>query len=115
MRRRRHHSKPGPRLIPTRQSFTGRMKNVSEGGLAIKLIDPMHLKGVVPVEFDIPSIESQTFQAKAEIVWSDAFEMGLRFLYIDKDSGVALKSWLSLLEAQCRLREQSEPSSRSRN
>jgi hypothetical protein len=36
--------------------------------------------------------------------------MGLRFLYIDKNSGVALRSWLSLLEAQCRLREQSEPS-----
>jgi len=100
------------------ESFTGRMKNVSEGGLAIKLVDPMHLKhvtGVIPVEFDIPSIESRTFQGKAEVVWSDSFEMGLRFLYIDKESGVALKSWLSLLEAQCRLREQSEPSSRANN
>ena len=100
---------------PLGESFTGRMKNVSEGGLAIKLVDPMHLKGVVPVEFDIPSIESQTFQGKAEVVWSDSFEMGLRFLYIDKDSGVALKSWLGLLEAQCQLREQFEPSSRANN
>jgi len=94
------------------------MKNVSEGGLAIKLVDPMHLKhvtGVLPVEFDIPSLESRTFQGKAEVVWSDSFEMGLRFLYIDKESGVALKSWLSLLEAQCRLREHSEPSSRANN
>jgi CheY-like chemotaxis protein len=93
------------------ECFTGRMKNLSEGGLAIKLVDPMHLKGVVPVAFDIPSIEPQTFQGKAEVVWSDSFEMGLRFLYIEKESGVALKSWLRLLEAQCRFREQSESSS----
>ena len=98
---------------PPGECFTARMKNVSEGGLAIKLVDPMHLKGVVPVAFDIPSIEPHTFQGKAEVVWSDAFEMGLRFLYIEKDSGVALKSWLRLLEAQCLLREQSEPSSRA--
>jgi CheY-like chemotaxis protein len=90
------------------ESFTGRMKNVSEGGLAVKLVDPMHLKGVVPVEFDIPSIESQPFRGKAEVAWSDSFEMGLRFLYIEKNSAVALKSWLNLLEAQCRLREQSD-------
>src|SRR3984893_18737733 len=38
------------------ESFTGRMKNVSEGGLAIKLVDRMDLKHVTahaPVEFDI--------------------------------------------------------------
>jgi len=90
------------------QSSTARMKNVSEGGLAIKLVDPIHLKGVVPVEFDIPSIEPQAFHAKADVVWSDSFEMGLRFLYIEKDSGVALKSWLDLLEAQCQFRESTE-------
>ncbi len=90
------------------QSSTARMKNVSEGGLAIKLVDPIHLKGVVPVEFDIPSIEPQAFHAKADVVWSDSFEMGLRFLYIEKNSGVALKSWLDLLEAQCQFRESTE-------
>jgi CheY-like chemotaxis protein len=82
------------------RSCTARMKNLSEGGLAIKLVGPMQLKGVVPVEFDIPSIEPHAFQAKADVVWSDSFEMGLRFLYIEKGSGVALKSWLGLLESQ---------------
>jgi hypothetical protein len=74
------------------ESFTGRMKNVSEGGLAIKRVDPMHLKGVVPVEFDIPSVESQTFQGKAEVVWSDCHEnqSGLcRFLLERQGDGVA--------------------------
>ena len=83
------------------QSFTARMKNVSEGGLALKLFAPVQLTGVVPVEFNIPSIEPKAFQAKADIVWRVSFEMGLRFLYIEKTSGVALRSWLNLLEAQC--------------
>jgi hypothetical protein len=34
----------------------------------------------------LPDLE----HAKAA-VWSDSFEMGLRFLYIDKESAVALK------------------------
>jgi CheY-like chemotaxis protein len=87
------------------ESFTVRMKNVSEGGLALKLGEPVNLTGVVPVEFDIPSIEPQAFQAKADVVWSNSFEVGLRFLYVEKESGIALKSWLHMLDAQSQLRE----------
>jgi len=90
------------------QSFIARMKNVSQGGLAIKLVDPAHLKGIVPVEFDIPSIAPQAFHAKADVVWSDSFEMGLRFLHIEKGSGIALQSWLNSLEAQCQCRLSTE-------
>lgn len=45
---------------------------MSEGGLAIKLIDPLRLKGVVIVEFELPSVERQAFHAKADVVWSDS-------------------------------------------
>jgi len=90
---------------PLGQSFTARMKNVSEGGLAIRLVDPVRLKGVVIVEFELPSVEPQRFHAKADVVWSDSFVMGLRFLYIEKGSAVALQAWLSSLEAQCQFRE----------
>jgi CheY-like chemotaxis protein len=90
---------------PLGQSFTARMQNVSEGGLAIRLIDPVRLKGVVIVEFELPSVEPRTFQAKADVVWSDSFVMGIRFLHIDKDSGVALQTWLSSLEGRFRFRE----------
>jgi hypothetical protein len=84
------------------------MKNVSEGGLAIKLVDPVRLKGVVIVEFELPSVEPQTFHAKAEVVWIDSFVVGLRFLYIERDSGVAIQTWLNSLEAQFRFRESAE-------
>jgi CheY-like chemotaxis protein len=82
------------------QSFAARMQNVSEGGLAIKLIDPVKLTGVVVVEFDLPSVEPQPFHAKTDVVWRDSFAMGLRFLHIGKHSQGALQTWLSSLEAQ---------------
>jgi CheY-like chemotaxis protein len=92
---------------PLGQSFTAKMKNISEGGMAIKLIDPVRLKGVVIVEFQLPSVDPQVFHAKGDVVWNDSFEMGLRFLYIEKDSGVALQGWLGSLEGQSRFRESS--------
>ena len=88
------------------QSFiTGSIQNISEGGLAIKLIAPIKLKGVVIVEFDLPSVEPQLFHGKAEIVWSDSFTMGLRFLYIGKDAAAYFHSWLNSLEARVRFHE----------
>src|ERR1051325_10969588 len=39
--------------------------------------------GVVTVRFELPSAHSQTFQAKADVVWNDSFAMGLRFLRIE--------------------------------
>src|SRR5260370_34953981 len=67
---------------PLGECFTGRMKNLSEGGLAIKLVDPMHLKGGVPVAFDIPRIAPQTFTGSPEVVCSSPFQIGLRFWYM---------------------------------
>jgi CheY-like chemotaxis protein len=90
------------------QTFSARMKNVSESGLAIQLVDPVRLEGVVVVEFDLPSLAPRVFQAKAEVVWSDSFVMGLRCLYIEKDSGVALRAWLNSLEAQFQFRESAQ-------
>jgi CheY-like chemotaxis protein len=92
-------------FAPEGQSFTARLKNVSEGGLAIKLADPVRLTGVVVVEFDLPSVEPQPFHGKAEIIWTDAFVMGLRFLYIDKDSDAVFQSWLGSLESRARFHE----------
>jgi DNA-binding response OmpR family regulator len=86
-------------------TFPARMKNVSQGGLAIKPVDPARFEGVINVEFEVPSVEPQVFHARADVVWSDAFATGLRFLYVEKDSGVALQAWLNSLEAQLQFRE----------
>jgi len=90
---------------PAGQLIVASMKNISEGGLAIKLVDPIKLEGVVVVEFELPSIVPQTFHAKAEVVWSDSFVVGLRLLYVKKESVAALQEWLSSLEAQARFHQ----------
>jgi hypothetical protein len=90
---------------PPGQSLTASMKNVSEGGMAIKLANPVKLKGVVIVEFELPSIEPQPFHAKAEVIWSDSFVAGLRFLYVEKECGAHLQTWLDTLESKARFQE----------
>jgi len=87
------------------QIFRAQMQNVSEGGLAVKPVDPLTLEGVVNVEFDLPSVDPQVFHARADVVWSEAFMLGLRFLHIEKNSRAALESWLNSLEAQVQFRE----------
>ncbi len=91
------------------QSFTAKMKNVSEGGLAINLVDRVRVNGAGVVEFDLPSIEPRTFHAKADVVWSDFSVAGLRFLSIAKDSGVALQGWLNSLAGHVRFLESAQP------
>jgi CheY-like chemotaxis protein len=87
-----------------KQSFSATMKNVSEAGMAIRLVAPAHLEGVIAVDFEIPSVTPHSFHAKADVVWSDSFTMGLRFLRIEKKYDLALQSWLSSLESQSQFR-----------
>lgn len=94
---------------PVGQSFTAKMKNLSESGLAVTLVNPLRVEGVVTVEFELPSVQPQTFHAKADVIWSDSFAMGLRFLYIDKEHGAALQAWLISLEARTHFREWAHP------
>jgi CheY-like chemotaxis protein len=91
------------------QAFRALMQNVSEGGLAVKPIDPLTLEGVVNVEFDLPSVDPQVFHARADVVWREAFVIGLRFLHVEKDSRAALEAWLSSLEARAQFRHSFPP------
>jgi CheY-like chemotaxis protein len=90
------------------QTVRAKMKNVSEGGLAIQLVNPLRLEGVINLEFEIPGIEPQVFCAKADVAWSDAFGMGLHFLYADESSGRALQGWLNTLAEQLGFRDSSQ-------
>jgi ActR/RegA family two-component response regulator len=84
--------------------FAGKIMNVSEGGLALRL-GPAAVEGVVTIEFTLPSAVPHGFQAKAEIVWNDAFAMGLRFLHVESGCRAHFKAWLDSLEAQLQFRE----------
>ena len=87
----------------------GRMMNISEGGLAFRLAVGSKMQGTVRLQFDLPSIEPFTLQAKGEVVWGDTSGLvGVRFLYMGEDSRRRLQDWLSQLYAQLELHEAGE-------
>lgn len=93
----------------------GRIMNISEGGLALRLAPGGELQGTVRLQFDLPSLEPFPLQAKGEVVWGDRGGLvGIRFLYMGEDSRQHLQEWLSQLYAQMELREADEGSTGSR-
>ena len=97
-------------LCYTGETFTGKIMNVSEDGLALTHFGPAAVEGLVTVQFGLPSAEPQTLQAKAEVVWNDASAMGLRFLRIEPGSRSWFEAWLDSLEAQLQFRESTRSS-----
>lgn len=83
-----------------------RMQNISEGGLALRMPLGHNLQGTVRLEFNLPSIEPFTAQAKGEVIWEDKGGLlGIRFLYMSEESRQRLLEWLDQLYAQLRLHE----------
>jgi len=84
---------------------TGKMINVSEGGVALTHFGLAAVEGIVTVRFGLPSAVPQPFQAKAAVVWNDASTIGLRFLRIESGCRPYFEAWLDSLEAQLQFRE----------
>jgi DNA-binding response OmpR family regulator len=95
-------------VCPEGEILQGKILNVSEGGLALTRFGSASVEGVVTVRFELPSADPQTFQAKAAVVWNDAFSAGLRFLHVEAGCRLAFEAWLDSLEAQLRFRESAE-------
>jgi hypothetical protein len=81
---------------------------VSEGGLALAPLGPAAVQGVVTVQFELSSAESQTFKAKAEVVWNDAHAVGLRFLHVAPECRSNFAAWLDALEAQLQFHQSTQ-------
>ena len=72
--------------------------NVSEGGMCVRLAEPLHPSMVVEVRFELPG--KGTIQAEAEVAWSDAEgRCGLRFRAVPSAAKHTLEAWL-LAEAE---------------
>jgi CheY-like chemotaxis protein len=97
-------------LCQTGETFAGKIMNVSEGGLALTRFGPSPVEGVVTVRFGLPSANPEIFQAKADVVWNDAFAMGLRFLRIEPGCRSGFAAWLDSLEAQMQFRGSTQSS-----
>jgi hypothetical protein len=86
-------------LCQAGETIAGKIMNVSESLLALIPFGPASVEGVVTVRFELSSVNPQIVRAKADVVWNDAFAMGLRFLQSDTDRS-SFEAWLDSLEAQ---------------
>lgn len=87
------------------ETVAGKILNVSEGGLAITHFGPAAIEGTVTIQFELPGTTARIFRAKAEVVWRDAFAIGLRFLRIEPECRLSFETWLDSLEARLQFRE----------
>jgi CheY-like chemotaxis protein len=92
------------------ESVVGKIMNVSEGGLALTQFGPAAIEGTVAIQFDMPGTTARVFRAKAEVVWKDAFAIGLRFLRVEPACRPSFEAWLESLEAQLQFREDAQSS-----
>ena len=92
-------------LSGTGDSVVGKILNVSEGGLALTQFGPAAIEDTVTIQFDLPGTTARVFRAKAEVVWKDAFAIGLRFLRVEPGCRLSFEEWLESLEAQLQFRE----------
>jgi len=75
--------------------ISAQILNVSDGGLALRLLDRAHLHGSVTLRFTIPNAQQTPLTAVALICWSRGPVFGIRFFGMPKESGAAYAEWLS--------------------
>jgi DNA-binding response OmpR family regulator len=76
-------------------TISAQILNVSDGGLALRLLDRAHLHGSVTLRFSIPDATRTLITAIALICWSRGPVCGIRFFGMHQDSGKAYAEWLS--------------------
>ena len=69
--------------------------NVSDGGLAIRLLDRAHLHGSVTIRFTLPNTQRTVISAVALLCWSREPIFGMKFFGMDEESEQAYSEWLS--------------------
>lgn len=69
--------------------------NVSDGGLAIRLLDRAHLHGSVTIRFTLPDTRRTAITAVALLCWSQEPIFGMKFFGLNGESEKAYSEWLS--------------------
>ena len=80
--------------MPDGKEMRGRILNLSEGGLAVKLPVKLEAATSVRVRFFLPG--GLRIEAKAEITWNKENQgVGIRFMHMDSKMQRDLEQWLS--------------------
>jgi DNA-binding response OmpR family regulator len=71
--------------------------NVSDGGLALRLLDRAHLHGAATIRFVIPGVQATVLLAKASICWATGPILGVQFVDMSPESRSAYDDWLKCM------------------
>lgn len=77
------------------QIIPAQILNVSDGGLALRLLDHAHLSGSVNIRFTIPNAERNVIMAVAVLCWSRDPIFGMKLFGMDKQCETNYHDWLS--------------------
>lgn len=68
--------------------------NLSEGGMAIRLLTRLHKNAEVKVQFSLPGTGT-SLEVKALIAWADEGHAGIKFVDVPQSSQYQLDKWLT--------------------
>lgn len=81
--------------LPNSQEMTAAVTNVSEGGMAIRVLGKMPKDSTGKFGFTLPGT-STSLELKGQVAWSDGSgHAGIRFLEVPQSSQYQLEKWLT--------------------
>jgi ActR/RegA family two-component response regulator len=69
--------------------------NISNGGVALRLLNQAHLRGPVIIQFALPNARKTVITAVAAPCWSHGTIVGMKFNSMDDDARHQCSDWLS--------------------
>ncbi len=81
--------------VPPDQDLTAIATNLSEGGMAIRILTKLAKESRGQVRFTLPAINT-SLDLKCEVAWTDGTgQAGIRFLEVSQSSQYQLEKWLT--------------------
>jgi DNA-binding response OmpR family regulator len=81
--------------VPPNQELTATATNLSEGGMAIRLLGKLPKDTRAQVRFTLPAVNT-SLDLKCEVAWTDeAGNAGLRFIEVPQSAQYQLEKWLT--------------------
>ena len=93
-------------ILPGTEQISAAVANLSEGGMAVKLMLPAPVSGTVRIQFQLPD-SPNTMEAKSEIAWCDpeGKRIGVRFLEMSPQAQREMAHWF---EKEAEVKEHAE-------
>lgn len=82
-------------ILPNTPEFSATSTNLSEGGMAIRLVDKLPKDAEAKLQFSLPGTNT-SLELKGQIAWADGTgHAGIRFVEVPQHSEYQLEKWLT--------------------